>query len=273
VISKKGIVLVVSILTSLILSMTFQDVWAGPNIVLNPNRAQRNIGGKIWMHIMLDSINGSPLLSTGIKISFNPSYLQVIDAQKYVAGKWEVWAMKDPTSGTTYTDPPIQVDNTNGTVTIIGGKLKPNPVIGNNILIGYIVFRCIAGSGGHVTKTPITVGLAHPTPYNNFVREDGTVDDATMNINTPQQLATICIIDSSKGVPACEGDLNADNQVFGADYSIFNGSWLKWWYQSGYNPGADFNADGQVFGPDYSIFNGDWLRGRPGQIACPSCWP
>jgi len=242
----------------------FSGVANALDIVLEPAYAQRDVGGKVRMHIYAD--NAVDLVSMGVKVSFDPTLVQVESASKNT----DVWRFEDLEPDPLAYAPEVDIDNTEGTVTMIGGRLKPG-ISGSNILLGYVTFDCIAGDGiNHATSVPINVQLAKPynpspppSSYDNFVRENGDVEDPNMNIgNDPTQLATICIVDTSiNPVGACEGDFDADGRVSRSDTKVLNEAYGTAFGDNDYNPAADLNADGRVSRSDKSILNNDYGRG------------
>jgi len=121
--------------------------------------------------------------------------------------------------------------------------------------LGWIVFKCSETNTG---AAEVNVELANASPYNNFVREDGTVDDESISFNG----ATICIV----AADACEGDFDNDQEVYWEDYPRFTAAWGCTFPDDCYDPACDFNADGRVYWDDYPIFSADW-----GRTDCPSC--
>lgn len=250
--------------------------WA-QTVSLNPGYAQRNLGGKVRMHIILSEATG--LLSMGIKISFNPTMLQVDTDLNKTSKNKNVWRFAELLTNPLAYAPDIDIDNVGGTVTMIGGRLKTG-ISGSNILLGWITFDCIAGNSSHTTKVPINIQLAHPhnpphpppDSYDNFVRENGDVNDPNMNINNnPTQLGTICIVDTSiNPIVACEGDITGavgggpDGRVKRNDKVIFNTAYSFSFPDANYNPVCDFDADGKVKRSDKSIFNPNY-----GRTDCP----
>jgi len=247
VITKKGIVLVVSILTSIILSMAFQDVWA-EGVNLNPSYAQRNVGGKVRMHIQMTG--ATELLSMGIKVTFPPELLQVISASKNKS----VWRFAELEPDPLAYSPEIEIDNTNGVVKMIGGRLAPG--VSGNILLGWIIFQCSSTNTGSAS---VSVSLANPSPYNNFVKQDGTVSDGSITFAG----ANICIVSAN----ACEGDFDGNGYVTGIDYGRFRNAYGSSFPSDKYDPAADFDANGYITGIDYGVFRADY-----GRTNCPKCF-
>ena len=138
-------------------------------VSLEPSEAQCEPTAEVKMEIRLSG--ASDLLSMGVKVIFPPEKLQVVSADK----DKEIWkfAELEPDAAAYY--PEVQIDNENGTVTLTGGTLTP---VSGDPLLGWIVFECEnAGDAG------VTAGLAYPTPYDNFVRQDQTVDDSSIGFS------------------------------------------------------------------------------------------
>ena len=225
--------------------------WAQPDVSLNPEYAQRNVNGKVRMHI--EMTGAIDLLSMGVKVTFPADKLQVDTAEKNT----DVWVMDDG-EGNQYTTPPVEYDNTAGTVTMIGGRLEPG--VSGDVLLGWVVFQC---SDTNTGTADVSVELANPSPYDNFVRQGSTpenplVDDDDIAFNG----AIICIVTSD----ACEGDFNGDGGVTMPDSLVFRGAYPSVFGDANYNPSCDFNADGGVTMPDSLVFRGDYPR-----TDCPNC--
>jgi hypothetical protein len=220
-------------------------VLAQLSVSLNPSYAQRQVGGKVRMHIELTGATN--LLSMGVKVTFDPTLLTVESATKNDA----VWVM-DGGPGHQYTLPEAQVDNTGGTVTMIGGRLEG---ISGNVLLGWIVFQCDTTNTGPAS---IGVELANPSPYDNFVREDGTVDDPPGFTG-----ANICIV----AADACEANFDGDTDVDGLDFIVYRQARGSTSGDPNYNPAVDFDADGDVDGLDFITYRND--RGRSNCPICP----
>ena len=249
---KKGTFLGMVFVIFLVLAMAVPAVWAQPSVSLNPSYAQRNCGGKVRMHIEMSGATN--LLSMGIKVTFDPSLLQVESAEKNT----EVWKFEPLEPNPEAYLPEVEIDNVNGVVKMIGGRLKPG--VSGDVLLGWIVFKC---SETNTRAAEVNVELANASPYNNFVREDGTVDDESIVFTG----ATICIVDPEIN-PACEGDFNNNYAVDGADFFRFRKANGAVFPAANYDPAADFNANGAVDGSDFFLFRQD-----NGRTDCPICSP
>ena len=234
-------------LVILLLILFIPAVWS-QEVSLNPSYAQRNCGGKVRVHIEMSGATN--LLSMGIKVTFDPSLLQVESAEKNT----EVWKFEPLEPNPKAYLPEVEIDNVNGVVKMIGGRLKPG--VSGDVLLGWIVFKCSETNTG---AAEVNVELANASPYNNFVREDGTVDDGSIVFSG----ATICIVDPEIN-PACEGDFNGDGYVDGFDANRFRATFGSTCPDC--DPAADFDGNGFVDGFDANVFRADFGRGD-----CPSC--
>lgn len=226
--------------------------WAQPDVSLNPEYAQRNLGGKVRMHI--EMTGATDLLSMGVKVTFPADKLQVQTAEKNT----DVWVMDDG-EGNQYTTPPVEYDNTAGTVTMIGGRLEPG--VSGDVLLGWIVFQCSATNTG---AADVSVELANPTPYDNFVGEKPApdVDPPVYDTGMAFTGATICIVPTD----ACEGDFDNDQDVDMLNMLTFKNAYPSAFPSPNYAPGPDFDADGDVDMLDMLTFKNDYPRGD-----CPFC--
>ncbi len=232
-------------------------------ITLEPSTAQRKIGGKIRMHVYVnDAIS---LISMGVKVSFDPSVLQVVEASKYenVVDGWLMDGDGDPaTTGDQYNNPAVDIDNTAGTVAMFGGHLTGTSTVGLNgkVLLGWIVFEAVGNGDSQINLDLFKYHPDDPVEkFNNFVNLDGSVDEPT---NIPGQLGMICVLDD-----ACVGDINSSGRVFYDDYALFNAAWNTQFGDENYNPACDLDGDGRIFYSDYALFNADWNK------SCSSCSP
>lgn len=233
-------------------------------IVIEPANAQREIGGKVRVHIYADPADF--LISMGVKVSFNKDVLQVSSAAKY-EGFADGWVMdadgSDATTDDQYTTPAVEIDNTNGTVTMIGGRLMGSSTVGlsGKVLLGWIVFEAIANGTSNLN---VDLAKYHPNDpddtFDNFVTVGGTVDEPG---NVPGDLGVICVVDN-----ACYADIDGDSDVDMLDSLKFNNASPSSFGSTNYNPAADFDADGDIDMLDNLKFN----QGSP-RSDCPSCSP
>ena len=220
------------------------SAFAQLEVTINPSKAQREVGGKVWVDIFISGVT-EPLLSYGIKVNFNPSVLQVVAAEKNT----DIWKFED--NGFTSTKPDVVIDNGAGEVMMIGGRLKPG-VTGDNILLGHIVFE-----GTNLGVSSITVGLAKPDPYENFVDENEVLHDDEITFPT----GLICIVED-----ACEGDINGDGYINNIDMLYLRRALPSSHGDSRYNAAADLNGDGYINNIDALI-----LRRELPRVDCPNC--
>lgn len=225
--------------------------WA-QDVSLNPSYAQRNTSGKVRMHI--EMTGATDLLSMGIKVTFPPDKLQVESAIKNT----DVWKFEPLEPDPKAYLPEVEIDNTNGVVKMIGGRLTG---VSGDVLLGWIVFQC---SDTNTGEASVTVELANPSPYDNFVGEkpapeqDPPVYDDQMNFTG----ATICIVAEN----ACEGDFDGIGAVTMPYSLVFRAAFPSTFGDPNYNPACDFNADGAVTMPDSLVFRADFPR-----TDCPEC--
>ena len=251
--------------TGSILAVLFLLTWTVPgfalDIVLEPDNAQREIGGKVRVHFYAD--NAVNLISMGIKVSFDASILQVESASKYEVDADTGWVMDadDGDPAHIYRTPDVEIDNTNGVVTMIGGNLKGETTTGlsGKVLLGWIVFEAVLNG-----NSPISIDLAkyHPNDptdtFDNFVKLGGAVDEPG---NVPGDLGIICV-----KVGAHPGDINANNFIDPGDYAVLRAAMGKAFPDPDYNVLADLNANGFIDPGDYAI-----LRAHMGKpcLSCP----
>ncbi len=231
-------------------------------IVLEPANAQRSVGGDVRVYIYADDAEN--LISMGVKVSFDPAVLQVDEdkTSKYEEDANTGWVMDaDGDASTTddqYRPTNVEVDNTNGTVTMLGGNINGTSTTGfsGKVLLGWIVFHAST-----LGSSDIAVDLAkyhpnHPTQtFSNFVRLDGTVDEPT-NLGT---IGKICVVEN-----ACEGDLNNNGRVERIDSFIFKDAFNSKIGDNNFNGAADFNGNGRIDRVDSFIFKDDFNRGDCG---------
>ena len=233
-------------------------------ISVEPATAQREIGGKVRIHVYANG--ATDLISMGVKVTFDPAVLQVVEAKKFEKDAQGniVWLMDgdgDPaTTEDQYSNPAVEIDNENGTVTMIGGRLTGTSTQGlsGKVLLGWIVFDAV-GNG----TTSLTVDLAKYGPggpanktFDNFVTVSAVVDEP---INVPNQLGVICVLDE-----ACNADINENGYVDPGDFAILRASMGKAFPDPSYDVSADLNANGYVDPGDFAI-----LRTKMGTTCAP----
>ncbi len=230
-------------------------------VSIEPNKAQREIGGKIRVHIYANDADS--LISMGVKVTFDPTVLEVVEASKYedLDNGWLMDA--DGSASTTddqHNDPAVEIDNSTGTVIMIGGHLKGTSTVGlsGKVLLGWIVFQAKANGNSDIQ---VDLGKYHPEhpakTFDNFVKRDGTVDEPT---NVPGNLGVICVMEG-----ACKGDTNGNGTVGFDDYAKFNAAWNSSFGDPNYDPACDVDGDGSIFYSDFAAFNSDWGK------VCPAC--
>jgi hypothetical protein len=232
-------------------------------IVLEPESVARKVGDKVRVCIYADGAQA--LISMGIKISFNPESLQVTEASKYedVENGWLMDDGNASTTGDPYNDPPVEIDNTAGTVTMIGGHLNgPSPTgLSGKVPLGWIVFEATKNGNSNIH---VDLGKYHPEDptqtFDNFVRMDETIDEPT---NVPGDLGIICIVNN-----ACLADISGNGVVDMHDWLEFGKGWGRTDCNApGAEPcGCDLNVDGVCDMQDWLVFGEDW-----GRTNCPVC--
>jgi len=235
------------------------------DISIEPANAQREVGGNVRVNIYAnDAVN---LISYGIKLTFNPAVLQATSAQKYFnPSTLDGWLMDaDGSSATTndqYTTPAPVIDNDNGTVTMIGGRLIGTTTTGlsGEILLGYIVFNAVANGNSN-----LAVSVAKPPDFDNFVglpANNPVVYDADIApVETPENKGIICVV-----IGARPGDINSNGAVDPADFALLRAAMGKSYPDPAYDVNADLNGNGAVDPADFAI-----LRVNMGKtiLACP----
>ncbi len=228
----------------------------GLTVSLEPATAQREVGGKVRVHIYAEGADS--LISMGVKVTFDPAVLEVVEATKFenLDNGWLLDADGNPaTTNDQYNTPAVEIDNANGTVVMIGGHMKGVGTAGLNgkVLLGWIVFQAKLNGTSYLS---VDLGKYHPDhpsqTFDNFVKLDGTVDEPT---NLPGDLGVICIMDG-----ACEGDVNGNGSVAFDDYAKLNTAWGANFGDPNYDPSCDLNGDGSINFPDFAILNNDWGR-------------
>jgi hypothetical protein len=225
------------------------------DVSIEPNVAQRAIEGQVRVHIFATS--AVDLISFGLTVTYDENVLEVVEASKYedLTNGWVMDADGLPGSvpDDQHTDPPVDT-STPGIVKMIGGRLTGTATAGLNgkVLLGWIVFK---GKSGVTGTSDISIDLANPAPYDNFVGISTTPAPVYDGDITPGQRATICIRDASS---AREGDIDGDGNVFYSDYAVLSAAWNSQFGDANYNPAADLDGDGIVFYSDYALLSADW---------------
>ncbi|MDY6952498.1 MAG: hypothetical protein SWE60_13375 [Thermodesulfobacteriota bacterium] len=119
-------------------------------------------------------ISTTPILSCGVKLTYDDSELEVVSATK----NEETWYMGTPDEKEPYMDPDT---GTSGEVLIVNGKLDTGDplagVTGERVLLGSVRFNRLETSMPFTPSLSIDYGRA--APYDNFVATDGTVLDSS----------------------------------------------------------------------------------------------
>lgn len=252
-----------ALLVAIMLPMT---VCHALEVSIAPDHAQREVGNRVTVYLYAD--NATDLISMGVKVSFNPSVFEAVEAHKYedFDNGWVMDADASPaTADDQFVLPAVEIDNVNGEVIMIGGRLMGDQTIGltsAKLFLGWIVFEAIA-----VGTSPLEIDLAryHPDEnetFDNFVRRDGQVDEPQ---NVPVTFAEFCV-----KLDACEADATGDGEV-----DFYDLGELRRHFNlvcSTLPPGTpchvDFNGDGSVNFYDLGIMREDFNRDD-----CLTCGP
>ena len=180
------------------------------------------------------------LISMGVTVIFETTALEVVDAVK--GDDFVMDADGDlGTLGDQYRTPDPEIDNLNGTVTLIGGRLMGDNTQGldGRVLLGTITFKGLVNSR---TDLKVDLGRYHPNhptdTFDNFVSlttTGGVVDEPT-NVGPEEVLGTVCV--------KYPGDANGDGVVNILDKVVVRNAFGQGgpdgWIQ------ADVNCDGVV---------------------------
>lgn len=236
-------------------------------IVLEPSSMQREIGDRVRVQIYADP--AVDLISMGVKVSFGPAILEVVEAHKYEDFD-NGWIMDadgvEAIPPDHYNTPAVEIDNGDpdpetgrpGSVTMIGGRLMGTTAAGLNgkVLLGWIIFEAVGLGTGN-----LTVNVAHTeATYDNFVSLNDTVGTPDEPTNVPRDLgavlSAICVV-----ADACLSDLTGDGVVNGLDVGVLKQEFLN---TNCNDPGVwckgDLNGDGVVNGLDVGVMKQDFLR-------------
>lgn len=148
-----------------------------------------------------DALN---LISMGLKITFDPAVVQVVSAVKSDAFVMDADGDLVGTTNDQYRTPAVEIDNTGGSVTMIGGRLIGTTTTGlsGEVLLGTIVFEGLVNGNSNIEVDLAKYHPNHPTDtFDNFVNltpPDGEVDEPT-NLyadqypNSGAVLGSICV--------------------------------------------------------------------------------
>ena len=250
----------------------FAGVGYALDVQLQPGTAQREVGGKVRVHIIATDV--TDLISFGVEVGYNTCVLEVDQANTAKNTDFNTGFVMDPDGepeGTQYTDPDVTYGAETctdtfaaGTVRMMGGRLIGESTTGLDapVLLGWITFTAVAEG-----ESDLTINLYHNTStFANFVGLGGPpapVYDTTIPdyASFPAQRATICVI-----AGACVGDINGNGVVDMGDFSDLRAAMGQAFPQAGYDLNADLNGNGAVDMGDFAI-----LRGQMGTSSCPVC--
>jgi hypothetical protein len=225
------------------------------NVQLVPGTAQREVGGKVRVHIIATDVND--LISFGVEVGYNACALEVVQADTAKNTDFSTGFVMDPDGvegDPQYTDPAVEYAAETcgpedtfaaGTVRMMGGRLIGDTTDGLDapVLLGWITF-----SAEEEGDSDLTINLYHNTSsFDNFVglgSPDPVVYDSTIPgypFSPPAQRATICV-----EANACYANFDNDNDVDVRDKLTFRLASSSSFPASNYNPAADFDADGDV---------------------------
>ena len=251
-----------------VLVIAMANVGYALDVIVEPNNIQRKVGENV--RVYLYATDAIDIISFGIQVSFNPTVLQADSANTVKNTDFSTgFVMTDTDAGgnpvgTPYTTPDIDIDNTVGTIFMMGGRLTGASTLGLNgtVLLGWITFDAIANGNSNILIDLGKVNTNHGATFANFVGLGGTlapVYDDTIGF----QSGTICVMAN-----ACSANFNPgeDLVVNTIDFSIFRAAFGKTFPDSGFDPLVDLNADGIINTMDFSIF-----RSQFGTLGCPVC--
>ena len=225
------------------------------DLVIEPANTHREIGDLVRVHVYADL--ATDIISFGAKVSFDPNVLQVQSAEKntdLVTGF--IMDADGLPGGEQYTTPPVEFNNTEGWITMLGGRLTGNSTVGlsGKVLLGWIVF--VADALG---ESALTIDLAQPIPtFVNFADTSGNQLDP---VNLPQSIGSICVVAN-----ACYADTDGDNDADMTDALNFRNAFPSNFPSPNYNPSADFDGDGDIDQTDALSFRNGFPR-----TDCPVC--
>ena len=257
--SEKIIPLFKTALTTATLIFMISGMASALNIDLVPSNVQRAPGSTVRINI--HTSDATDLISMGILVSFDPAVLQASAVNTGDTGKYldcnDGWIMDaDGDCATTadqFATPDVEVDNTAGTVFMIGGRIKGSATDGlDDPIIGWITFT-VVGSEGQTSD--LSVNFAHPDSidYEHFVMLDGTLVDSTYS---PAVEGAICV-----DADPCDGNVNGDDRANVLDLGVMRSEFGN---NRCNDPGpgcqSDVNNDGIVNVLDLGILRGDFGR-------------
>lgn len=216
-------------------------------VALAPPDARIPEGCQVSVDIFADG--AIALISMGLKVSFDPAVVQVVSAVKSDAFVMDADGDLVGTTDDQYRTPAVEIDNTGGSVTMIGGRLigtTTTGLSGNDVLLGTIVFEGLVNGNSDIKVDLARYHPNHPTDtFDNFVNltpPDGDVDEPT-NLNADLYpggsgavLGSICV--KFPGDATGDGVVNILDKV--AVRNAFGQSGPDGWID------ADVNCDGVV---------------------------
>jgi hypothetical protein len=261
VISKRGVsaifqyALFCAILSTLLLFAGKADALL---FELEPANTNIAVGSEVIVKVY---VNGATsLISMGVKVEFDPAFLEVTSASKNIDFS-EGWIMDadglSSTDDDQYATPAVEIDTDSGSVTMIGGRIIGTTAhsLSGKVLLGEITFKGIADG-----QSALHIDLAkyHPDDptdtYDNFVNLDKTIDEPT---NARTDLGNICV--------KVAGDVTGDGWVNVLDLNQIRDNFM----QNG-SPGwldADLNRDGWVNVLDLNLVRDNFMSS--GGRVCP----
>ncbi|MFH0827364.1 MAG: dockerin type I domain-containing protein [Candidatus Omnitrophota bacterium] len=137
---------------------------------------------ELEVRIYADIKKGVRLVSGGVRLLFDPTQLEVINAEK----NEDVWYLSDGVKKSSYMDPDFKT--VPGEIVFIVGKLDAKApeagVIGKRVLLGRAIFGPVAGSSMPVDSASYVLGMTYgrgdgTSSYENFVTIDKKLLDKT----------------------------------------------------------------------------------------------
>ena len=192
--------------------------YPGLIIAIEPQVSEIQVGETCLLQVFADQ--STDLISMGVTISFDPAVLQVVSASKntdFITG-WVMDADGDPgTTGDQYTTPSVEIDNTAGTVTMLGGRLIGTSTTGlsGKVLLGEITFESISSWDVSIFADVARYHPQHPDEtFDNFVRLDGTVDEPG---NVPGIIGYVHVGEQASSGVIDEPDFESGSQSIGGE--------------------------------------------------------
>jgi len=164
-----------------------------------------------------------------VKVSFDSGLLEVVDAAKNdaegdPANTWRMTVVEEDGASSSFNTPPVEWDNTEGTVTMVGGHVYQNRQtahatqgLSGKVLLGWIDFRGKAVGISHLHVDLAKYHPRHPEErFDNFVDLSGNVDEPT----TLGDLGQISVVSDTEYDGDSDGMPDAwEQQIVDADLS------------------------------------------------------